>query len=138
MPSKISDQVWERRVTKKIFPLLLVGVFFAGVILQLVPSDLVVQFVGGNSIRSNLIASVAAALMYFATLTEVPIIDSLTRLGMGEGPVLAMLLAGPALSLPNMIVIERVMGFRKGAVYITLTVILATVAGFAIGNTIWR
>ena len=76
--------------------------------------------------------------MYFATLTEVPIIDSLTRLGMGEGPVLAMLLAGPALSLPNMIVIERVMGFQKATVYITLTVILATMAGFVIGNTIWR
>lgn len=129
-------ETWD--LTKKIFPLLLVGVFFAGVILQLVPSDLVVQFVGGNSIRSNLIASVAAALMYFATLTEVPIIDSLTRLGMGAGPVLAMLLAGPALSLPNMIVIERVMGFRKAAVYITLTVILATIAGFVAGNTIWR
>ena len=129
-------ETWD--LTKKIFPLLLVGVFFAGVILQLVPSDLVVQFVGGNSVRSNLIASVAAALMYFATLTEVPIIDSLTRLGMGEGPVLAMLLAGPALSLPNMIVINRVMGFRKGATYITLTVILATAAGFVIGNTIWR
>jgi uncharacterized membrane protein YraQ (UPF0718 family) len=129
-------ETWD--LTKKIFPLLLVGVFFAGVILQLVPSDLVVRFVGGNSVQSNLIASVAAALMYFATLTEVPIIDSLTWLGMGPGPVLAMLLAGPALSLPNMIVIGRVMGFRKAAVYITLTVILATAAGFVAGNTIWR
>ncbi len=129
-------ETWD--LTKKIFPLLLVGVFFAGIILQLIPSDIVVQFVGGNSVRSNMVASVAAALMYFATLTEVPIIDSLTRLGMGAGPVLAMLLAGPALSLPNMIVIESVMGLRKAAVYITLTVILATIAGFVAGNTIWR
>jgi len=125
-------------LTKKIFPLLLVGVFFAGIILQLVPSDLVVRSVGGNSVKSNLIASVAAAFMYFATLTEVPIIDSLTRLGMGAGPVLAMLLAGPALSLPNMIVINRAMGFKKAMVYITLTVILATAAGFVAGNSIWR
>ncbi|HDN65597.1 MAG TPA: permease, partial [Methanosarcinales archaeon] len=129
-------ETWD--LTKKIFPLLLVGVFFAGIIVELVPSDLVVRFVGGNSIQNNLIASVAAALMYFATLTEVPIIDSLMKLGMGEGPVLAMLLAGPALSLPNMIVISRVMGVRKASVYITLTVILATAAGFVIGNTIWR
>jgi len=129
-------ETWD--LTKKIFPLLLVGVFFAGMILQLIPPDLVVRFVGGNSIKSNLVASVAAALMYFATLTEVPIIDSLTRLGMGSGPVLAMLLAGPALSLPNMIVIERVMGLRKAAVYIALTIILATIAGFVAGNTIWR
>ncbi len=129
-------ETWD--LTKKIFPLLLVGVFFAGIIIELVPSDLVVRFVGGNSIRSNLVASVAAALMYFATLTEVPIIDSLVKLGMGPGPVLAMLLAGPALSLPNMIVICRVIGIRKGAVYIVLTVILATTAGFVAGNTIWR
>ncbi len=129
-------ETWD--LTKKIFPLLLVGVFFAGIIIELVPSDLVVRFVGGNSMRSNLIASVAAALMYFATLTEVPIIDSLVKLGMGPGPVLAMLLAGPALSLPNMIVIGRVIGLRKGAVYIVLTVILATIAGFVAGNTIWR
>ncbi len=129
-------ETWD--LTKKIFPLLLVGVFFAGIIIELVPADLVVRFVGGNSIRSNLIASVAAALMYFATLTEVPIIDSLTRLGMGPGPVLAMLLAGPALSLPNMIVISRVMGVRKASVYITITVVVATTAGFVAGNTIWR
>lgn len=129
-------ETWD--LTKKIFPLLLVGVFFAGMILQLLPSDLVVRFVGGNSVQSNLVASVAAALMYFATLTEVPIIDSLMKLGMGPGPVLAMLLAGPALSLPNMIVIGRVLGLKKATVYIILTVIMATIAGFMAGNTIWR
>ncbi|MCD6206878.1 MAG: permease [Methanosarcinales archaeon] len=128
-------ETWD--LTKKIFPLLLVGVFFAGIIVELVPSDLVVRFVGGNSIQSNLIASVAAALMYFATLTEVPIIDSLMKLGMGAGPVLAMLLAGPALSLPNMIVISRVMGVRKASVYIATTVTMATTAGFAAGIIIW-
>ncbi|MGP8321536.1 MAG: permease [Methanosarcinaceae archaeon] len=129
-------ETWD--LTRKIVPFLLVGVFFAGMILQLFPSDLVVRFVGGNSINSNLTASVAAALMYFATLTEVPIIDSLTKLGMGTGPVLSMLLAGPALSLPNMIVISRVVGIKKATVYITLTVILSTAAGFMAGNTIWR
>ena len=128
-------ETWD--LTKKIFPLLLVGVFFAGIIVELVPSDLVVRFVGGNSIQSNLIASVAAALMYFATLTEVPIIDSLMKLGMGAGPVLAMLLAGPALSLPNMIVISRVMGVRKASVYIATTVTMATTAGFVAGIIIW-
>jgi len=128
-------ETWD--LTKKIFPLLLVGVFFAGIIVELVPSDLVVRFVGGNSIQSNLIASVAAALMYFATLTEVPIIDSLMKLGMGAGPVLAMLLAGPALSLPNMIVISRVMGVRKASVYIATTVTMATIAGFVAGIIIW-
>ena len=129
-------ETWD--LTKKIFPLLLVGVFFAGMILQILPSDLVVRFVGGNSVQSNLVASVAGALMYFATLTEVPIIDSLMKLGMGSGPVLAMLLAGPALSLPNMIVISRVLGLKKATVYIILTVIMATIAGFVAGNIIWR
>ena len=129
-------ETWD--LTKKIFPLLLVGVFFAGMIIQIIPSDLVVQFVGGNSVQSNFIASVAGALMYFATLTEVPIIDSLMKLGMGTGPVLAMLLAGPALSLPNMIVINQVLGFKKAMTYIILTVITATIAGLVAGNIIWR
>ncbi|MFV9631990.1 MAG: permease [Methanosarcinales archaeon] len=129
-------ETWD--LTKKIFPLLLVGVFFAGMIIQIIPSNLVVQFVGGNSVQSNFIASVAGALMYFATLTEVPIIDSLMKLGMGTGPVLAMLLAGPALSLPNMIVINRVLGFNKAMTYIILTVIMATIAGLVAGNMIWR
>jgi hypothetical protein len=129
-------ETWD--LTKKIFPLLLVGVFFAGMIIQIIPSNLVVQFVGGNSVQSNFIASVAGALMYFATLTEVPIIDSLMKLGMGTGPVLAMLLAGPALSLPNMIVINQVLGFKKAMTYIILTVITATIAGLVAGNIIWK
>jgi uncharacterized membrane protein YraQ (UPF0718 family) len=129
-------ETWD--LTKKIFPLLLVGVFFAGMILQIIPSDLVVRFVGGNSVQSNLVASIAGALMYFATLTEVPIIDSLMKLGMGTGPVLSMLLAGPALSLPNMIVINRVLGLKKATTYIILTIIMATIAGLMAGNIIWR
>jgi len=129
-------ETWD--LTKKIFPLLLVGVFFAGIILQILPSDHVVRFVGDNSIQSNLVASIAGALMYFATLTEVPIISSLMKLGMETGPVLSMLLAGPALSLPNMIVINRVLGFKKAMTYITLTVIMATIAGLVVGNIIWR
>lgn len=116
---------------KQITPLLLVGVFAAGIIVELLPPEYVIAVVGSDSFSSNLVASVAAALMYFSTLTEVPIISALTELGMGRGPALAMLLAGPALSLPNMIVISRIMGIRKGFTYISLVVLVASIAGFA-------
>lgn len=118
---------------KQITPLLLVGVFFAGIIVEVLPSEYVARFVGGNSVSSYLIASVSAALMYFSTLTEVPIISALTLLGMGRGPALSMLLAGPALSLPNMIVISRIMGAKKAASYIILVVVIATLAGLGFG-----
>ncbi|MDK2893152.1 permease [Methanohalophilus sp.] len=117
-------------LVKQITPLLLVGVFAAGIIVELLPAEYVVAVVGSDTFSSNLIASVAGALMYFSTLTEVPIISALTELGMGRGPALAMLLAGPALSLPNMIVISRIMGIRKGLTYICLVVLIASVAGF--------
>ncbi|HJH32230.1 MAG TPA: permease [Methanosarcinaceae archaeon] len=118
---------------KQITPLLLMGVFFAGIIVEVLPQELVASSVGGNSLSSNLISSVAGALMYFSTLTEVPIISALTTLGMGRGPSLAMLLAGPALSLPNMIVISRIMGTKRAFVYILLVVMIATVSGLAFG-----
>ncbi|MGP8329902.1 MAG: permease [Methanosarcinaceae archaeon] len=118
---------------KQIAPLLLMGVFFAGIIVEVLPKEFVALYVGGNSISSNLISSVAGAFMYFSTLTEVPIISALTTLGMGRGPSLAMLLAGPALSLPNMIVISRIMGTKRAFVYILLVVIIATVSGLAFG-----
>ncbi|NPE30527.1 permease [Methanococcoides sp. SA1] len=123
-------------LVKQITPLLLIGVFFAGVIVEVLPSEYVARFVGGESVSSNLIASVSGALMYFSTLTEVPIISALTLLGMGKGPALSMLLAGPALSLPNMIVISRIMGAKRGASYITLVVVIATLAGLGFGYVI--
>ena len=125
---------------KQIMPLLLVGVLVAGFLLGgpgggqgVIPGEWVSSMVGGNSISANLFASVAGAFMYFATLTEVPILEGLINAGMGKGPALALLLAGPALSLPNMLVIRSVMGTRKTMVFIGLVVVLSTVAGLLYG-----
>ena len=124
---------------KQIFPLLFVGVFISGFLLgrpgheALIPNEWVVNLVGGNSIRANLFASVSGALMYFATLTEVPILQGLIGSGMGKGPALALLLAGPALSLPSMLVIRSIMGTKKTIVYILLVVIMATITGMLFG-----
>ncbi len=124
---------------KQILPLLLFGVLIAGFLLGrvghegIIPSDWVAAAVGGNSIRANLFASVAGAFMYFATLTEVPILQGLMGSGMGKGPALALLLAGPALSLPSMLVLNGIMGFKKTAVFVGLVVGLSTVAGIAFG-----
>jgi uncharacterized membrane protein YraQ (UPF0718 family) len=127
---------------RQIMPLLLVGVLIAGALLGrpghegLVPSRWVAGLVGGNSILANLFASVAGAFMYFATLTEVPILKGLLGAGMGKGPALALLLAGPALSLPNMLVIRSVMGTRRTLVFIGLICIMATITGKIFG-TFW-
>jgi uncharacterized membrane protein YraQ (UPF0718 family) len=121
------------RFVKLIVPWLLVGVFVAGMIVVAVPENVVSSVVGGNSLLSCFIASFLGALMYFATLTEVPIVRAFTDLGMGKGPTLALLLAGPALSLPNMLVIRKIMGTQKTLVYITLVVIMATLAGYIFG-----
>jgi uncharacterized membrane protein YraQ (UPF0718 family) len=94
----------------------------------------VARAVGGNSFGANLFAAVAGAFMYFATLTEVPILEGLLGAGMGKGPALALLLAGPALSLPNMLVIRSVLGTRKTLVYIVLVVVMATVSGLLYGR----
>jgi hypothetical protein len=124
---------------KQIMPLLLGGVLIAGALLGrpgsegLIPSEWVTAAVGGNSLWANLFASVAGAFMYFATLTEVPIVQGLVGSGMGKGPALALLLAGPALSLPNMLVIRSVMGTRKTLAFILLVVILATLSGIVFG-----
>jgi len=124
---------------KQIFPLLFGGVLVAGFLLGrpghegIIPSQWVARLVGGNSLGANLFASVAGALMYFATLTEVPILQGLLGSGMGQGPALALLLAGPALSLPNMLVIRSIIGTKKTFVYITLVVIMATITGMIYG-----
>ena len=127
---------------KQILPLLLGGVLIAGLLLGrpehegLIPSGWVETAVGGNGIAATLFASVAGAFMYFATLTEVPILQGLIGAGMGPGPSLALLLAGPALSLPNMIVIASVIGWRKTSVYIGLVVVMATLTGLIYGTFI--
>jgi uncharacterized membrane protein YraQ (UPF0718 family) len=124
---------------KQIMPLLGGGVLVAGFMLgrpghpALIPDQWVQSLLGGNSISANLIASLAGALMYFATLTEVPILQGLLGAGMGKGPALALLLAGPALSLPNMLVIGSVMGVKKTATFCGIIVIMSTTAGMIYG-----
>jgi uncharacterized membrane protein YraQ (UPF0718 family) len=125
---------------KQILPLLLFGVLIAGALLGrvgregLIPSEWISGAVGGNSLRANFFASFAGALMYFATLTEVPILQGLIGNGMGKGPALALLLAGPALSLPNMLVIRSVLGTKKTLVFVTLVVVMATISGLLYGQ----
>ena len=124
---------------KQILPLLFFGVIVAGLLLGrpgqegMIPSQWVETAVGGNSLWANLFASVAGAFMYFATLTEVPILQGLIGAGMGNGPALALLLAGPALSLPNMLVIRSVMGTQKTIVFVCLVVVMATISGLIFG-----
>jgi hypothetical protein len=126
----------------QILPLLLAGVLIAGFLLGrpghegFIPSHYIESLVGGNSLGANLFASVAGAFMYFATLTEVPILQGLIGSGMGKGPALALLLAGPALSLPNMLVIRSVMGTKKTIVYVLLVIVMATTSGLIFG-TFW-
>ncbi len=124
---------------RQILPLLFAGVIIAGALLGrpehegLIPSSWISGAVGGNSLWANLFASVAGAFMYFATLTEVPILQGLIGAGMGKGPALALLLAGPALSLPNMLVIRSVIGTKKTVVYVALVIAMATVSGLIYG-----
>lgn len=120
-------------LTKKIVPLFLVGVFIAGMITYLIPQNVVITLVGGNTVYGNLIASVFGAFMYFATLTEIPIVQSFLALGMGRGAAIALLLAGPSLSLPNMIVIGKVMGVKKTLTYVGLVILFATLFGLLCG-----
>jgi len=129
---------------RQIMPLLLAGVLIAGFFLGvpeeigvrregIIPSAWVHSLLGGNSLRANLIAAVAGAFMYFCTLMEVPVLRGLLDAGMGKGPALALLLAGPALSLPNMLVIRSVMGTKKTVVYVSLVVVMATISGMLYG-----
>ena len=118
---------------KLLVPLLYGGVFVVGFMSVLLPEKQVAQLVGDNSLRANLVASVIGAFWYFATLTEIPITQALMKLGMHNGPVLALLLAGPALSLPNILVIRRVMGNRKTIVFILFVVAMSTIVGMFFG-----
>jgi uncharacterized membrane protein YraQ (UPF0718 family) len=118
---------------KMLVPLLYGGVFVVGFVSVLLPEKQVAQWVGDNSLRSNLVASVIGAFWYFATLTEIPITQALMGLGMDKGPVLALLLAGPALSLPSMIVIQRIMGTLKMIVFVALVVVMSTIVGMIFG-----
>ncbi|MHC4417785.1 MAG: permease [Planctomycetota bacterium] len=118
---------------KMLIPLLYGGVFIVGFVSVLLPEKQVAQWVGDNSLRSNLVASVIGAFWYFATLTEIPITQALMKLGMHDGPVLALLLAGPALSLPNILVIRKVIGNSKTLVFILLVVVMSTIVGMFFG-----
>ena len=136
----IKEWVWASwTFAKQILPLLLGGVLVAGFLLGrpghegIIPPHYVTDLVGGNSLFANFFASIVGAFMYFATLTEVPILQGLIGSGMGKGPALALLLAGPALSLPNMLVIRSILGTTKTVVYVTLVVIMATFSGMVFG-----
>lgn len=130
-------QTWD--FTKQITPLLLWGVLIAGFALGrpgnegIIPSEWISKLVGGNSLWANFFSSVVGAFMYFATLTEVPIVQGLLGSGMGKGPALALLLAGPALSLPNMLVIKSIMGTKKTIAFVSLVIILSTFVGYIFG-----
>lgn len=138
-PNQWLGETWG--FTKQIMPLLGAGVLVAGFLLGsaegnggIIPKEWIYKLVGGNSLFSNLFASVTGAFMYFATLTEIPILQGLINNGMGKGPALALLLAGPALSLPNMLVIRSVIGTQKTVVYVSLVIIMATISGLIYGS----
>jgi len=137
-PNQWLGETWG--FTKQIMPLLGAGVLVAGFLLGsnngnggIIPNEWIAKLVGGNSLFSNFFASITGAFMYFATLTEIPILQGLINSGMGKGPALALLLAGPALSLPNMLVIRTVIGTQKTVVYVTLVVVMATISGLIYG-----
>jgi uncharacterized membrane protein YraQ (UPF0718 family) len=124
-------QTWD--LGKKIFPLLIVGVFLAGVMKKIVPQEWVEHLVGGNGVRANLIAALFGAVMYFSTLMEVPVLKAFMDLGMGKGPALTMLLADPALSLPSIIILSKLIGIKKTGVYVGLVVIMSVIIGMSFG-----
>ncbi|RMF71116.1 MAG: permease [Planctomycetota bacterium] len=136
-----ADEVraWMRNTwdfTKLLVPLLFGGVFVVGFLGALLPDQQVAALVGDNSLRSNLVASVVGCLFYFATLTEIPILQALFEHGMHPGPALALLLAGPALSLPSLLVIRTIIGLKKTAVFTGLVVVMATIVGMIYGATV--
>ncbi|MBP7733461.1 MAG: permease [Caldisericia bacterium] len=124
-------ETWD--LSKKVVPYLFFGVFIAAFVIRLIPQQWVQALVGGNSLSANFFSAVFSAVMYEATLTEVPIVQGLMNSGMGQGPALTYLLAGPALSLPSMIVIWKLIGAKKSMVYFSLVVVLSTVFGWLYG-----
>ena len=136
-PKEWLDSTWS--YTKQIMPLLAIGVLIAGFLLGspggngIIPGEWITMLVGGNSLIANFFASIVGAFMYFATLTEIPILQGLMANGMGKGPALALLLAGPALSLPNMLVIRSVIGTQKTVVFVCLVMVMATISGIVYG-----
>jgi len=130
----LHETVWFVRL---ILPMLLIGVFVIGIVGKVLPEEWVQTWLAGNAILPTFLATLIGAVSYFATLTEAPFVDMLMGLGMGKGPALALLLTGPGLSLPNMLVIIRVFTAKKALVYIPTTVALATITAFIIGNLVW-
>ena len=126
------EETWY--LSKILLPILFVGVFATGAIMPFVPEEWIVTFVGENSIIGNFIASIFGAFMYFSTLTEIVILNELMEKGMNQGPALALLLAGPSLSLPNMLVIRKILGNKKTATYILIVIFYSTLAGLTFGT----
>lgn len=125
------EETWS--LAKLVVPTLLVGVFLVGMVTAVLPPEWISGYVGENTLGANFAASLIGALFYFSTLTEVPIVRGLMDLGMNQGPALALLLAGPAVSIPNLLVINRIMGFKRTAAYFTLVVVMATLTGWLYG-----
>ncbi len=121
---------------KIIFPLLLLGVFIVGIIGKIIPPEWIEKWLGGNSLRSSFLATLLGAFSYFATMTEAPFVDTFMHMGMGKGPALALLLAGPGISLPNWLAIAKVFGLKKALVYVPTIIVLGTIVGFIFGNWI--
>lgn len=127
-------ETWD--FTKSLLPILFIGVYVAGFIMPLLPRNIIVSLAGSNSILGNFTASIFGAFMYFSTLTEIPILQAFMTKGMSQGPALALLLAGPSLSLPSMLVIRKVLGNKRAFVYISLVIIYSTIFGLIFGNII--
>jgi uncharacterized membrane protein YraQ (UPF0718 family) len=127
-------------LSMQIFPLLFFGVIIAGFLLGrpgtnagIIPSSWIAYSVGSNSLSANFLASIFGALMYFATLTEIPILQGMIGSGMGKGPALALLLSGPAVSLPSMLVVRSIIGTKKTIIYVSLVVAFSTICGYLYG-----
>lgn len=125
------DETWS--LVKLVVPTLLVGVFLVGMVTAVLPPEWISRYVGENTFVANFAASLIGALFYFSTLTEVPIVKGLMDLGMNQGPALSLLLAGPAVSIPNLLVVNRIMGFKRTAAYFILVVVMATLTGWLYG-----
>jgi uncharacterized protein len=135
--SKETNKEWMKETwsfTRMLLPILFIGVFAAGFVDPLLPEELIQKLVGANSLSGNFAASIFGAFMYFSTLTEVPILQSLIAKGMNQGPALALLLAGPSLSLPNMLVVRSVLGNKKTGVYVLIVIVYSTIAGLTYGS----